>query len=487
MPPHAELPPRESDVRAWDELPAGEQRLAARMMEVFAGFLSHADHHVGRVIDFVERLGQLDDTIVVVLSDNGASAEGGPHGTVNEALLFNGIAEDLGQNLEMLDAYGGPRTRGNYPTGWTSAGCAPFRRWKTEVYRGGVTDPLIVHWPAGIAARGELRHQWCHVNDITPTLLDLLGIDPPAVLGGVAQTPLEGVSLASTVVDADAPTPKQVQYFENFGQRAIWAEGWKAVHRHHPMMVGTGDALAALPWELYDLERDPTECHDVAAEHPELVARLEELWWVEAERYQVLPLRSHIDLDAERPRVSPPTDRYVYWPGAMIPENEAANVKNRSHRVTAHATLTDGDEGALVAQGTRFGGWTLFVQQGRLCSVHNYVGRAEYALESDRPVPTGRPVELTLDFERTGEHAGRVRLLIDGEEVARGDVPHTVPTRFGVGSGSLRVGDDAGISVTGRYEAPFRFTGHLERVTIDLIGPHRHDPVRDLEYVMPSQ
>jgi arylsulfatase len=487
MPPDAQLPPRESDVRAWDALPPEEQRLAARMMEVFAGFLSHADHHVGRVLDFIEQLGQLDDTVVVVLSDNGASAEGGPHGTVNDALLFNGIPEDLAQNLAMLDEYGGPRTRGNYPTGWTSAGCAPFRRWKTEVYRGGVTDPFIVHWPGGIPARGELRHQWCHVNDVAPTLLELLGITAPEHLGGVPQAPMEGVSFAASIGDADAPTAKQVQYFENFGQRAIWAQGWKAIHRHHPLLVGSGDALAELPWELYDVEHDPTECHDLAAEHPELVARLEELWWVEADRYHVLPLRSHIDLDAERPRVSPPTDRFVYWPGATVPENEAANVKNRSHRVTAHATLAPGDEGVLVAQGTRFGGWTLFVQEGRLCSVHNYVGRVEHALTAEQAIPTGRPVELTLDFTRSSDHAGVVRLLVDGDEVARGEVARTVPTRFGVGSGSLRVGDDAGISVTARYEAPFTFTGHLDRVVIELRGADRHDPARDLDYVMPSQ
>jgi len=487
IPADAELPPWDEAVRHWDALPADEQRLAARMMEVFAGFLTHADHHVGRVLDAVDRLGQLDDTIVMVLSDNGASAEGGPHGTVNESLLFNGIGDDLAQNLAVIDEYGGPTTRGNYPTGWTTAGCTPFRRWKTEVYRGGVTDPLIVHWPAGIAARGELRHQWCHVNDLAPTLLELIGVEPPAVLAGVPQTPMEGVSLAYSLADAGAPTRKEVQYFENFGQRAIWAGGWKAIHRHHPLVVGSGERLAALPWELYDVEHDPTECHDVAADHPDLVAELEARWWAEAERYHVLPLRSHIDLDAERPRVSPATDHFVYWPGSMIPENEVANVKNRSHRITAYAQLAPGDEGVLVAQGTRFGGWTLFVQDGRLASVHNYVGREEFALLAATPVPTDRVVALTLEFTRTGEHRGDARLLVDGHEVARGEIPRTVPTRFGVGSGSLRVGDDAGISVSARYEAPFAFTGTLDRVTIDLLGPDRHDPGRDLDYVLPSQ
>jgi len=487
IPEHTELPPRDHDVRAWADLPPEEQRLAARMMEVFAGFLSHADHHVGRVVDFVEQIGELDNTIVVVLSDNGASAEGGPHGTVNEALLFNGIPESLEQNLAMIDELGGPRTRPNYPTGWTSAGCAPFRRWKTDVYRGGVTDPLIVHWPAGIAGRGELRHQWCHVTDLMPTLLDLLDLDAPATIAGVDQMPIEGVSFVASVDDADAPTAKQVQYFENFGQRAIWASGWKAIHRHRPMMVGDADALAALDWELYDLEHDPTECHDLAADKPELVAKLEELWWAEAARYHVLPLRSNIYLDAERPRVSPPRKRYVYWPGAMVPENEVVNVKNRAHRVTAFLTLEPGDEGALVAQGSRFGGWCLFVQDDRLHSVHNFMGRDEYHLVSPDALPTGRPITVALDFERTGEHQGIGHLLVDGEEVVAGEIPHTVPVRFGVGSGSLRVGDDAGISVTARYEAPFAFTGALEQVVIEVFGPVSRDPAKDLTVAYKSQ
>lgn len=252
-------------------------------------------------------------------------------------------------------------------------------------------------------------------------------------------------------------------------------------------MVGSGDALAGLAWELYDLERDPTECHDVAAEHPDLVAQLEARWWAEAERYQVLPLRSHIHLDEERPRVSPTRDRAVYWPGAMVPETEAVNVKNRSHRITAHARLAPGDAGVLVSQGTRFGGWTIFVQDGRLQSVHNYMGRAEYHLAADRPVPIGRPVELAFELTRSGEHAGTGRLLIDGDEVARGDIPQTVPVRYGVGSGSLRVGDDAGISVSARYEPPFAFTGVLEHVAIEVFGPQHRDPAADLGVALASQ
>ena len=487
VPEFAELPPRESDVRAWADVPPDEQRLAARMMEVFAGFLSHADHHVGRVVDFLEEIGELDNTLVLVISDNGASAEGGPHGTVNEALLFNGVPESLDDNLAMLDELGGPRTRPNYPTGWTSAGCAPFRRWKTDVYRGGVTDPLLVHWPRGIAARGELRHQWCHVTDLTPTILDALGVTPPAVLNGVEQWPLEGVSVAYSFADADAPTRKQVQYFENFGQRAIWADGWKAIFRHRPMLVGDSTKLAEFEWELYDLERDPTECHDVAAEHPDLVQELERLWWTEAEKYHVLPLRSEILMDDERPRVSPGLDRYVYWPGTMVPETEAANVKNRSHRVTATFELQPGDEGALVSQGTRFGGWALFVQDGHLHSVHNFMGRAEYHLESEAPLPTGRACTATFEFTRTGEHAGDGRLLVDGVVAAEGPIPHTVPRRFGVGSGSLRVGDDAGISVTERYEPPFAFTGALQHVTIEVRGPEDRDPEAEARIAIQSQ
>lgn len=283
-----------------------------------------------------------------------------------------------------------------------------------------------------------------------------------------------------------------MQYFENFGQRAIWARlemggGWKAIHRHRPMLVGDGEQLAQLDWELYDLERDPTECHDVAADHPELVRKLEELWWVEAERYHVLPLRSEITMDDERPRVSPVNDRVVYWPGTMVPETEVLNVKNRSHRVTAELELQPGDEGALVSQGTRFGGWTLFVQDGHLHSVHNFMGRAEYHLESDVPMPTGAPCTATLEFTRTGEHAGTARLLVDGVVAAEGPIPQTVPRRFGVGSGSLRVGDDAGISVSARYEPPFAFTGTLRHVTIEVDGPEDRDPEAEARIAIQSQ
>jgi hypothetical protein len=275
-----------------------------------------------------------------------------------------------------------------------------------------------------------------------------------------------------------------VQYFENFGQRAIWAEGWKAIHRHRPILVGSSEKLAELPWELYDLERDPTECHDIAAEHPQLVAKLEELWWVEAERYNVLPLRSDIVLDNERPRVSLASNRRVYWPGTMIPETEAINIKNRSHVITA--SIREVGDGALVSQGTRFGGWTLFVKDGRLQSVHNYMGRAEYHLAGDRPLPAG-PCEAAFEFTKTGEHQGDGRLLVDGEVVATGPIPHTVPVRYGVGSGSLRVGDDAGISVTALYEPPFAFAGTLDHVTIEVIGPEHRDRAAEVDVALRSQ
>ena len=488
IPEDAELPPREADVRPWAELDAGEQQLYRRMMEVFAGFLSHADHHVGRVIEFLAQIGELDNTIVLVMSDNGASAEGGAYGTVNEARLFNMYPESLADNLAQIDDLGTPRTRQNYPTGWTMAGCTPFRRWKTEVFRGGVTDPLIVHWPAGIAARGELRHQWCHVTDITPTLLDLLGIEPPAVIDGVAQSPLEGTSFAASIRAAGAPTAKRVQYFEMFGQRAIWADGWKAIHRHRPIVVGGGAKLAELGWELYHIDEDPTECHDLAERHPELVRELAQRWWVEAGRYNVLPLRADFQLDGERPRIGPPPTRMRYLPGTMVQEAAAINVKNRTHRVRADIELgSPADHGTIVAQGTRFGGWCFFVQDGRLHTVHNDVGRAEYGHSSASTVPVGRRINVGFDFTKTGEHAGEVILLIDGVAVAGGAVPHTVPTRYEIGSGSLRIGDDAGVSVTARYEAPHRFTGTLHFVDIEVEGPEDFDPHASFVAALRSQ
>ena len=354
---------------------------------------------------------ELDNTLVLVMSDNGASAEGGPHGTVNEALLFNGVPESLDDNLAMLDELGGPRTRPNYPTGWTSAGCAPFRRWKTDVYRGGVTDPLIVHWPTGIAARGELRHQWCHVTDLTPTILEALGIAPPAILNGVEQWPLEGVSIAYSFADADAPTRKQVQYFENFGQRAIWADGWKAIFRQRPMLVGDSTKLAEFDWELYDLERDPTECHDVAAEHPDLAKEMEELWWVEADKYHVLPLRSEITMDDERPRVSPGLDRYVYWPGTMVPETEAVNVKNRSHRVTVASSCNRATRARSCRRARGSAAGPSSCRTGTCTTSTTSWGAPSTTSSPTAPLPTGTPCTATFEFTRTGEHAGDGRLL----------------------------------------------------------------------------
>jgi arylsulfatase A-like enzyme len=306
MPAGAELSQRDPDVEPWDSLTEDARRMYTRQMEVFAGFLSQTDHHVGRVLDFIEELGELDNTIVICVSDNGASAEGGEHGTRNEALFFNLAPERLEDNLEVIDRWGSEETFNHYSWGWTWAGDTPFRRWKRETYRGGVTDPCIVSWPRGVIDAGTTRNQYLHAIDIMPTLLELLGVQAPGHIRGVAQSPIQGISFAAALSDPSAPDGHRTQYFEMFAHRSIYHDGWKAVcpypgpsmaeghDRGHPFGTPLTEAilddLDANDWELYDLSHDPAECHDVAASHPEKLSELRDLWWSEAERYGILPL-----------------------------------------------------------------------------------------------------------------------------------------------------------------------------------------------------
>ena len=308
LPQGTELSERDPDVEPWDSLSPDARRMYARQMEVYAGFLTQTDHHVGRVLDFLETIGELDNTVVMLCSDNGASAEGGEHGTRNEGMFFNMTPETLEDNLEVFDKWGSEDTFNHYSWGWTWAGDTPFRRWKRETYRGGVTDPLVVSWPAGLAARGEVRDQYCHAVDVLPTVLDLLGVEAPAQVRGVQQSEVHGVSLVPALADAAAPEAHTTQYFEMFGHRSIYHDGWKAVcpfpgpslaegaERGHPFGTVVTEAildqLEANDWELYHVAEDAAEVHNVAAEHPEKMDEMKALWWAEAERYGVLPIAS---------------------------------------------------------------------------------------------------------------------------------------------------------------------------------------------------
>ncbi|WP_411966054.1 sulfatase-like hydrolase/transferase [Haloferax sp. YSMS24] len=493
VPEGTDLSPHNPDVDHWDSLSDDEQRLYARMMEVFAGFLEHTDAQIGKVLDYLDEIGELDNTLVMVVSDNGASAEGGPTGSVNENRFFNNVPESLEENLEAMDELGGPKYFNHYPWGWTWAGDTPFQRWKRETYRGGSSDPFIVSWPKGIEARGDVREQFVHAIDLMPTILELLGIDAPDEVKGYAQSPIEGTSLAYSLDEPDAPEQHTTQYFEMLGTRAIYNDGWRAVR---PWPLGepmTAEDLSATSiedsgWELYHIAEDFSEAHDVAAEHPEKVLELAQLWWTEAGRYDVLPLDGRgVQRFAEwRPQPGKPRERYVYYPGTQhVPENAAVKVFNRDHSITADVTIPEGGaDGVLIAHGARSGGYSLYVEDNHLRYVHNYVGIEEYEIVADDPIPEGE-VSVRMEFEATGEPdmsegkgvPATVRLYYGDDQVGEGDIPTTIPITMGLTAG-LSCGKDAVSAVSDRYRdrTPFEFTGDLTRVTVDVSGePFVHE------------
>ena len=512
LPADAVLTPRDPDVPAWDSLSADERRLYARMMEVFAGFVAHADHHFGRILDTLERIGELDNTLIMVISDNGASAEGGVTGSFNEMRFFNMVPESFEENLAHIDDLGGPSAYNHYAWGWAWAGDAPFRRWKREPYRGGATDPFVMAWPAGIAARGEVRTQYAHAVDMVPTVLDAIGIEPPATIRGVEQTPLEGVSFAHTFDDADAASRHQTQYFEMFGHRAIYHGNWRAVcpwpgrslteAAQRGRTLGTPITPAVLEqldreeWELYDMAADPTESRDVAAQHPEVLRELIAKWWEEAERYKVLPLdgTAQARLATERPQTSRPRSRFVYYPDAsVVPAFAAPPLFNRPYSIDADVEIpAGGAEGVLVAQGGDAGGYTFYVADGRLRYTYNYVGLDRFDVVSPGALPEGRHA-LRFEFEPTGEPdiaqgkgvPGRAQLYVDGELVANGDFPHTTPLLFELEG--LSCGYDFGAPASEGYDPPFRFTGTIHEVAFDVSGELIADEEASLRLVMSQQ
>jgi arylsulfatase len=509
VPADAELSRHDPDVPDWDSLPEPSRRLFSRMMEVYAGFLSHTDHHLGRLLDFLRDHGHLDNTMVLVISDNGASAEGGPAGTTNEAQFFNNAPEPLEDSLKVIDELGGPNHFNHYPWGWTWAGNTPFRRWKRETYKGGACDPFIVSWPRGVRARGEVRTQYAHIVDMVPTVLDLLGVEPPAAIRGVTQSPLHGVSFAHTLDDAAAPTRHHTQYFEMLGHRAIYHDGWRAVCPWpgpsfaeagfgfgQPITADKLTELDAKGWELYHVEKDFAENHDLGEEHRDKLIALIATWYVEAGRYGVLPVDGSglARMVADKPLVAAPRDRYVYLPNTQsVPFFAGPRVLNRPHSITADVDIPDGGaEGVLLCQGTAAGGYSLFVKEGRLHYVHNYVGRSLHRVSSPEPLAAGSH-ELRFEFEPTGlpdlpngrGAPGRLQLYVDGDLVAADQAPVTTP--FALNPGALTCGANPGSPVTPDYPSPFRFTGTLRTVTIDVSGDLITDSESELRMAMARQ
>jgi arylsulfatase len=489
LPAGTELSPRPEWVPAWDGLDDVAKTVYARYMEAFAGFLSHTDDQVGRLLRFLDECGELDNTVLVVMSDNGASSEGGPFGSVNDVRQWNVVPRTVEEAFARLDELGGPWCHNNYPWGWTVAGNTPFKRWKRETHEGGVADPLIVSWPAGLRRGGELRRQYVHVVDVTPTVLELLGLDSPDIIGGVPQRPLEGISFAHCLDDGTAESRHHTQYYEMFGCRAIYHRGWKAV-TFHPIQ-DTRLGFDEDRWELYHVDADASECHDLAEHEPEKLKELVDLWWTEAEKHQVLPLdnRPFSELVFDKPRLVGERRRYVYRPGAAaVPEMAAVNVRNRDHVLRAYVELAEAGSacGVLLAQGSGLGGWALYMMDGRLAYVHNYVSLEEHHVGSDFEVPAGGH-ELAYRFRRTTDHAGVGQLLVDGTVVGEGTIPRFTPMRFSLTGAGLTCGYGDGLPVTRRYAGTFPFSAVIHRVVVDVDGDGFVDPEADAAFAIARQ
>ena len=513
VPKGTELSRHDPDVPEWSTLSEDQRRMFTRQMETYAGFLTQTDHHFGRVIDYVEQIGELDNTLVICISDNGASAEGGVDGTFNEMLFFNRAPEKLQDNLRHYDDWGGIDTFPHYSWGWAWAGVTPFRRWKRETYRGGISDPCILHWPARIAAASELRTQFTHVVDIVPTVLESLGVPAPDSIAGIPQSSMHGTSFAHTFDDADAPAARTTQYFEMFAHRSIYHDGWKAVCPFpgpsltegaqkgrvfgSPLDAETLTALDEHDWELYHVAEDPAENHDLATSQPGRLREMIELWYAEADRYDVLPLAAAdlARMNVERPAIAKRRDRFVYQPGgAAIPFAASPRVYNRPHSITAEVVIPqDGAAGVLLAHGNRHGGYSFFIKDSRLHHVHNYLGKECFRVSSPDPVPSGE-VSLRYEFEPTGQPdllggkgtPGLSQLYVDGTLVASAKIPHTVPIVFGIIG--LSCGRDGIDSVSpDDYAAPNDFSGQIISVTLDLSGDLIVDPQAELDRLMAQQ
>jgi arylsulfatase len=496
VPAGTALSPRPDWVPAWDDLDPRDQQVAARFMECFAAFLSYTDEQIGRVLSFLEDTGDLGDTIVMLVSDNGASGEGGTFGSINDIRMVNMDVAGRREMRARIDELGGPTLHNNYPWGWTMAGNTPFRRWKREVHEGGVADPCIVRLPARFGHDGgSVRRQFAHAIDVTPTILEIAGIEPPEMLGGVAQRALEGTSFVYALADdaSDEPERHDTQYFEMFGSRGIYHRGWKAVtFKSLGLAVGGNDFDTPFDndvWELYHVAVDPSETRNLADEEPERLAALVDLWWEEASRYHVLPLSNRI-LDAilnPRPRRLRARDRYVYHPfGAPVPESVAVSVRNRSHVVAAEVELLERSEGVLLALGCVLGGWSFHVIDGRLRYVHNLYGKERHVIDSDLVLAPGSHL-LEYRFTKTGDSTGTGALLCDGRTVGEGEIARFTPVSFnGTGAG-LSCGYELGPAIGEGYDAPFRFTGQLHRVVVDVVDEAPVDPAERFEAIMREQ
>ncbi len=468
IPQGTELAPRNPGVEPWDDLSENQKLLNCRLQEAFAAFLDHTDDQIGRLVGWLGEAGHLDNTIIVVLSDNGASQEGGPNGVTHEMKFFNGIFETADDVIDQIDDIGGPHSHTNYPWGWAQCGNSPFKWYKQNTHEGGVHVPMVMHGP-GVAEPGTKRHQFVNVADIVPTIYDLLSISPPDTFKGLEQLPVTGPSFAPALSDPGAQAANTLQYFEMAGSRAlVTGDGddlWKAVCKHDK-----GADYDTEPWELYHLSQDWSECNDLAEVEPDKLAELQELWWHEAERHGVLPLDDRMfELFGARFRDNSPHPadrRYVYRPPmSPMPGQAAASIGGSSFDLTASVTLEADQGGVIYATGTENSGLSVFVQNNKL--VVDYNAFDDHTIvDSEIDVPVGRS-ELVVALRRNGRKTGSMALFVGGTLAGSADLPLFMSMMSSVGPS---VGYDYGSPVSPRYVAPFPFEGTLHEVVIQLLS-----------------
>jgi len=473
IPQDTVLPPRNPGVRAWTELNADEKRLFVRFQAAYAAMLTHTDQQIGRVIDTLETIGQLTNTIFIVMSDNGASQEGSQFGTMHQGRYFERAPMTLEQSIEKIDEIGETQWFNNYPLGWAMAGNTPCKFYKQNTHGGGVRDPLVMHWPAGFdkSEAGTLRHQFHHVSDVSPTMLEVIGLGLPKVMNCVDQMPLHGTPMTYTFAGASAPTKKKVQHFEMLGHRGIVADGWKAVTLHLPRTTMDQDV-----WELYDLNTDFSETNDLAAANPDKLRELEALWWEEAAKYKVLPVD---DGSGSRLR-RPVRKKFVLWPGLeRVPSDASPRLTNTSYTIAAHVTVpANGCEGVLMSEGDRWGGYVMFVQDGKPC-FHYHFPLERHEVRGTQNLTPGNHI-ITWELTKVERASGHGTLSVDGVEVASVDIPRII--RGWMPFNGLHVGRNNGAPVGTSYESPFPFTGTLHRIEVELLdkvpGPDRDIEMR---------
>jgi arylsulfatase A-like enzyme len=487
IPPESELTPRPPEIPAWDSLPPDKQKLAARMMEVFAGFMAQTDHEIGRVVDAIAATGQLNNTLIFYIAgDNGASLEGGMDGTFNPVTDENGVHESTAQMLAHLDDLGTASSAPLYPTGWAWAGCTPFQ-WGKQMasYLGGTRDPLVVHWPDRIKDKGGVRSQFHHLIDIAPTILEAAHLPEPVSVDGARQLPIEGVSMAYSFGDAAAPGRHVTQYFEMFANRGIYHDGWIAGARggRLPWIPNVQSDFRTEPWELYDLNTDYTERRNLAAAHPGRLRELQDLFASEARKHQVFTLDPR-DLERTptslRPSLNPNRTVFTYYAAPLsLYYSFAPAVANRSFTISAEVAVSkNGRDGVIFADGGRFGGHTLFVKDGRIHYTYNFVGKEVTVLASPDALPDGvDTIGLQLHYDGGGIGKGGTAVLtVNGRTVDEKRVPHTTPSRFSSDE-PFDVGYDT-LTPVGDYSSPFRFQGEIRKITFDVAPNHLSSAAR---------